>query len=170
MDIRTAISIVERFQPPEPHRISADMIIDALRERDDPDFTNTWLVRGLEAVDWRVTPAIHADIEKALLAAQEAIQPVWVQEDALLWRGFTEAPRGDLGVHWADTRRHAERHGSYIVSARVQNASIDWIGTLIRRICWPKEHEVSLVRGGPIEVLGIEHEGRPVAGPHQRRA
>lgn len=145
-------------------RITAETIIHALETRNDSDFHNSWLVRALEAQNGTVQEGFIRDIEERLELVKKLLAPITQSNPVTLWRGTSRPPENGMGIHWSDNRAVAEMHGPYLAEALVSHQSIDWIATVIRRMSWPREYEVSLTPGSHIIVQSIT-SGKEIIAP-----
>jgi hypothetical protein len=104
--------------------------------------------RWLKAVPAPFLEMVEAEMAKAIAAIEADLAEVEVQggRRVVLWRGLTRPPDDDrpAGVHWSPLPEAARTHGRHLVRAEIPTDRIDWIETLVRRISWPLEREVSL--------------------------
>lgn len=87
-------------------------------------------------------------LDEEISKAQRAVAG-WIAQPTPLFRGLYRAPdpTRPLGKHWTDYRYTATDRARYILTADVTVEMIDWPGTIIRRISWPKEREFTLLSG-----------------------
>jgi hypothetical protein len=65
-----------------------------------------------------------------------------------LYRGLKRPMEKDRpNTHWSESHDVAAEYGSFIYTAMVPASRVDWLATVVRRISWPNEKEISLFPG-----------------------
>lgn len=62
-----------------------------------------------------------------------------------LYRGLNRPIENErTNLHWTESYAVAQQHGRFVYVTSVAPEQVDWLGTVVRRISWPKEQEISL--------------------------
>lgn len=109
------------------------------------DVTRSWVVRAYYAQEDSPDPKFNEKLGQEIEKAKAKLA-AWAASPTTLFRGMSGPPkRGAVGVHWSPSTRTAYQHGKYIMTADVPVTSVDWIGTVLRRISWSEEEEIMLL-------------------------
>ncbi|MCE6958270.1 hypothetical protein LAZ40_04270 [Cereibacter sphaeroides] len=125
--------------------VTADEVIERLSAGEVE--TGHWLDRALTACGGTVPQAFRNDLAREIgRAVLEIRADLSANGRLLLYRGLDRAPeRGRArGIHWTADPDVAAGFGPHVLALEVDPADVDWVATVIRRIGWPKEREISL--------------------------
>jgi hypothetical protein len=144
--------------------VDVDAIFRILAEG-DVDHHNCWLGRAYHSFGGRpVSQAFRAAVAAEIGKAREALKSFDDAGDLVLYRGLLcEPDLSSVGRHWSNDKAVANEYGPYLVTANVSTDAVDWCGTVLRRIGWPHEREITLARDAHVLVLAVEHSGRVLA-------
>ena len=131
-----------------------------LEDSDSHDLHLGWLSRayhsGGRSSD-RFASVLRDEVEATLADLPE--QPL-----LRIHRGRLTLDDESHATHWSEDIGVARRFGPHIQTIEIARDQVDWVATLIRRISWPGEREISLKAATllPAEITSIltRHAGR----------
>jgi len=144
--------------------VDADAVLRMLDEG-DTDHQNCWLGRAHASFGGGPVPQAFRDVLAAEIAkAAAGIGAAGADGGIVLHRGLSAEPDlSRIGRHWSDSRAVASDYGPYLATATVSADDVDWCATVLRRIGWPREREVTLRPEARVLVATVEHGQRIVA-------
>ncbi|MFC4235951.1 hypothetical protein ACFOY8_11965 [Thalassospira xianhensis] len=125
--------------------IDADAVLEII-DKGDVDYHNCWLGRAYATFGSGPVPrAFHGVLSAEVAKVIAALGEIELAGRIALYRGLScEPDLSSIGRHWSDSRAVALEHGPYILKANVCADDVDWCGTVLRRIGWPREREFTL--------------------------
>ena len=126
-------------------QITPDDILYYLENTDDRHLG--WLERAYGTTQGRIDKDFKQMVSDELTRTRQGLR----QYDTpilTLYRGIDNQHDDSRdAIHWTPVRSIALDFGKYVYETTVPNDAVDWIQTIVRRIGFPHEQEISLVRG-----------------------
>jgi hypothetical protein len=164
--MRHLITLVEDAQGLNPFSVQAVMHSLANPPR---DVESSSLVQSFDLAG--NDPRFADELEISIGIAKSELTD-WLIAPTPLMRGLRHAPKPGqaLGIHWTDKQITAQDYGNgaFLLRADVRPDQIDWHGTILRRLVWPKEREFTLIPGSELKGT-VEHKNQ-IIGAFSGRA
>lgn len=149
----------------------ADVTTDTVLARiakEEPDVRQSWVVRAYFVQDGRIDSkfieVLSQEIEKVKSKLLE-----WTSDPTPLYRGMSRPPKGGrVGTHWSPEYRAARQHGKFIMEMSPPMTAIDWTGTVLRRMSWSMEAEITMLPNQQVTITSLKDESDVVLASNFR--